>query len=71
MTEQRLLDLFSHTTLPTYPPALLLETGLKILCERDSPYTRRKEASVSPKTGRYQEESEQIGLAKFLSVYDT
>lgn len=67
--EERLLYLSSHTILPTYLPALLPETCLKTLCERDSSYSRRKEVSVSPKTGGHQEESEQIGLAKFPSVY--
>lgn len=37
--------------------------------ERCPPYTRRKGTSLSLKTQCHTEESEQIGLAKFPSVY--
>jgi len=55
-----------YSALPTHT---FLKWVIKFSCERRSPYMGKKGVSSYLKTNRYLQESEQIGFAKFLSVY--
>lgn len=55
--------------LSVLPLPLFPQIAHKPLSERCPPYTLRRGASLSP-SWRHREDSGQMGLAKFLRVYD-